>query len=51
MVIVLSDRPQKEAVAEKNSYTYVKGPFFLVYKAEGWNNDAEELIFIYTDRK
>ncbi len=41
----------KEAVAEKNSSTYGKGPFFLVYTAEGWNHDADEWIGIYTDRK
>ena len=51
MVIVLSDKPKKEAVVEKNSSTYGKGPFFLVYTAEGWNHDADEWIGIYTDRK
>ena len=51
MIIVLSDKPKKEAVVEKNSSIYGKGPFFLVYTTEEWNHDADEWIGIYTDRK
>lgn len=51
MVIVLSDNSRNDAAVENSDSKYGKGPFFLVYTADGWNHDADEWIGIYMDRK